>query len=89
MTKWFGFWSIWFAIGLHSPNHANHGKPTTKVWIVLPPDVLGGALRASREVVMLPGSELAADGGALRVEVAMAMVACSLLAAGDINVSAA
>ena len=39
MTKWFGFWSIWFAIGLHSPNHANHGKPTTKVWIVLPPDV--------------------------------------------------
>ena len=39
ITKWFGFWSIWFAIGLHSPNHANHGKPIMKVWIVLPPEV--------------------------------------------------
>ena len=25
--NWVGFWSIWFAVGLLYPNHANHGKP--------------------------------------------------------------
>ena len=38
MTNWFRIWSIRFAVGLHSPNHANHGKPITKVWTVLPSD---------------------------------------------------
>ena len=39
LTDWFGFWSIWFAVGVRSPNHANHGKPITKVWTALPPYV--------------------------------------------------
>ena len=31
MTNWFGFWSIWIAVGLHCANDANHGKPITMV----------------------------------------------------------
>ena len=61
MTKWFRFWSIWFAIGLHSPNHANHGKPITKVWIVLPPDAGAGKVLfhvGAAATVALDGEQL-------------------------------
>ena len=31
LKNWFGIWLIWFAVGLHYPNHANHGTPIAVV----------------------------------------------------------
>ena len=89
MKKWFGFWSIWFAIGLHSPNHANHGKPTTKVWIVLPPDAGGpvAAAAPSMATTAMPvsraGAARAGTGGG-RIAFPRASTSVSAMEGSDI-----